>query len=392
MIVEYSSEEQAFREEVRAWLAANVPEDLKARVLSYGEFSKQELARWHRILAGKGWIAPSWPLEWGGCGWGPMQRYIYEEESAFAAAPPVLNFGIGMCGPVLLQYGTEAQKRRFLPPIYNGDEFWCQGYSEPSAGSDLASLGCRAERQGDRYIVNGQKTWTTFGHYADWIFCLLRTDRAAPRKQEGISFILIDMRSPGIEVRPLPLLDEGHEVNEVFFDNVSVPVENRVGAEGEGWSIAKYLLGHERLNTGRVAISQRELGRIRAMAGQIRPGGGCLLDDVRFRDRLSRLEVDLMALEVTNLRYLDQMRRQGRIGPEVSLLKIQATEIQQRITELMLDAVGPDGERFKPGRDGDGGTFGGAVAARYLNFRKASIYGGSNEIQRNIYARAVLGL
>ncbi|MGD9946565.1 MAG: acyl-CoA dehydrogenase family protein, partial [Burkholderiaceae bacterium] len=362
MNLDYSAEELAFRDEVRQWLAANIPPALRDKTLAYDEFSKEELASWHSILARKGWIAPGWPVEWGGTGWSPMQRYLFEEECAFAAAPPVLNFGIGMCGPVLLKYGTEAQKRRFLPRIYDGSEFWCQGYSEPSAGSDLAALGCRAERRGDRYIVNGQKTWTTFAHYADWIFCLLRTNPAATRKQQGISFLLIDMRTPGIEVRPLPLLDEGREVNEVFFDEVSVPAENLVHEENDGWSVAKFLLGHERLNTGRVAISKRELGRVRQMAGRTPAGSGMLIDDVRFRDKLSRLEVDLMALELTNLRYIDAMRRNNQIGPEVSLLKIQATEMQQGITELMFEVVGAAGNRFQSLHAGEGRGFDGAVA------------------------------
>lgn len=392
MILDDTPEEASFRREVHEWLSSNIPERLKAKTLAYEEFSRPELAQWHGLLAAKGWIAPTWPVEWGGTGWSPIQRYIFDEECAYGAAPPVLNFGLNMCGPVLLKYGTEAQKRRFLPPIYKGEQFWCQGYSEPGAGSDLAALKCRADRDGDRYIVNGQKTWTTLAQFADWIFCLVRTEQGTARKQEGISFLLVDMSSPGVTVRPLPLMDGLHEVNEVFFENVSVPVENLVHKEGEGWNVAKHLLGHERLNTGRVAISKRELGRVRQMASQTKTPAGSLLDDPRFADKLSRLEVDMMALEITNLRYIDEMHRKGHIGAEVSLLKIQATDMQQRITELMLEVAGPDANRFQPLGPDERQPFDGAVAARYLNFRKASIYGGSTEIQRNIYARSVLGL
>src|SRR3954463_8886766 len=239
MDLNYSAEERAFREEVREWLRANLPADLRDKVSGYAHLSKEDLLRWHRILAQKGWIAPAWPEEWGGTAWDPVQRYIFEEEAGYAGAPPLVPFGLMMCGPVLLRFGTTAQKQHFLPRIYNGDDFWCQGYSEPGSGSDLASLATRATRQGDHYVVNGQKTWTTLAHYADWIFCLVRTDSGA-KKQEGISFLLIDMKAPGITVRPLRLMDGGHEVNEVFLDDVKVPVDQRVGEEGMGWTIAKY--------------------------------------------------------------------------------------------------------------------------------------------------------
>ena len=394
MDLNFSADELAFRDEVRGWLDANIPDDLRRKVLDYQELSKDELVRWHRILAARGWLAPSWPIEWGGTGWNVVQRYIFEEESALAGAPPIAPFGPTMCASVLLRFGTPEQKQRFLPRIYNGDDFWCQGYSEPGSGSDLASLKTRAERRGDHYVVNGQKIWTTLGHYGDWIFCLVRTDFDTAKKQEGISFLLIDMNTPGITVRPLILLDEGHEVNEVFFDDVKVPLGNLVHEENQGWTVAKYLLGHERLNTGRIGGSKRELMRLKEMAARTLSGGRPLLEDVRFRDRLSRVEIELMALEVTNLRFLDAMRRTGQPpGPEVSMLKIKGTEIQQAITELLMQVAGPDAQRFRPVDFGDGfDTFVGSIAPRYFNFRKTSIYAGSNEIQRNIIAKAALGL
>ncbi|MCX7961338.1 MAG: acyl-CoA dehydrogenase family protein [Burkholderiales bacterium] len=395
MDLNYSKEELAFRDEVRGWIAENLPQDLRDKVANYEELSKEDLLRWHRILAKKGWVAPHWPVEWGGTGWGVVERYIFEEECGYAGAPPLVPFGLMMCGPVLLRFGTEAQKKRFLPRIYNGDDFWCQGYSEPGSGSDLASLKTRAERRGDRYIVNGQKIWTTLGHYADWIFCLVRTDANAAKKQEGISFLLIDMKSPGITVRPLILMDGGHEVNEVFFDDVEVPVENLVYEEGKGWTVAKYLLGYERLNTGRIGASKRELARLKEFAAR-QPGddGRPILEDPRFRDKLTRVEVELAALEITNLRFLDRMRRTGQPpGAEVSLLKIKGTEIQQAITELFMQAAGPLARAVRPA-DGAAGfdRFTGVLAPRYCNFRKTTIYAGSNEIQRNIIAKMTLGL
>ncbi len=391
MDLNYSAEELAFRDEVRAWLDASIPADLREKVLNYRELSKDDLVRWHRILADKGWVAPSWPKEWGGTDWSPVQRYIFEEEYAYAGAPPIVPFGPTMCASVLLQFGTEAQKQRFLPRIYRCDDFWCQGYSEPGSGSDLASLKTRAERRGDHYVVNGQKIWTTLGHYGDWIFCLVRTDSSS-KKQEGISFLLIDMKTPGITVRPLILLDEGHEVNEVFFDDVRVPVENLVHEEGKGWTVAKYLLGHERLNTGRIGASKREMVKLKEIAARATKNGQPLLDDPRFRDKLSRVEIELMALEITNLRFVDEMRRTGRIGAEVSMLKIRGTEIQQAITELLMQVAGPLAQAFRP-IDYDGfDRFTASIAPRYFNFRKTSIYAGSNEIQRNIIAKAALGL
>ncbi len=393
MDLSYSPDELAFRDDVRGWLKDNLPEDLRRKVAGYEELSREDLLRWHGILAKKGWVAPSWPKEWGGTGWNVVQRYIFEDECGYAGTPPLIPFGLSMCAPVLLKFGTEAQKKRFLPRIYNGDDFWCQGYSEPGSGSDLASLKTKAVREGDHYVVNGQKTWTTLAHYADWIFCLVRTDSETVKRQEGISFLLFDMKTPGITVRPLVLLDGGHEVNEVFFDDVKVPVENLVFEEGKGWTVAKYLLGHERMGTGRIGGSKRELSKLKDFAAAQAKDGKSLLEDVRFRDKLSRVEVELIALEVTNLRFLDQMRRTGNPpGADVSMLKIKGTEIQQAITELMMQAAGPLAQAFRPVDAMDFDHFTARLASRYCNMRKATIYAGSNEIQRNIIAKATLGL
>jgi alkylation response protein AidB-like acyl-CoA dehydrogenase len=376
MDLNYSPDELAFRDEVRGWLRANLPQDLREKVENYAHLSKDDLMRWHRTLAKKGWVAPAWPKEWGGTGWNVVQRYIFEEELGYAGSPPLIPFGLSMCGPVLLRFGSEAQKKRFLPRIYQGEDFWCQGYSEPGSGSDLASLKTSAVRKGDHYVVNGQKIWTTLAHYADWIFCLVRSDSGTSKRQEGISFLLMDMRTPGITVRPLILMDGAHEVNEVFFDDVKVPAENLVFEEGKGWTVAKYLLGYERMNTGRIGESKRQLAALKHY-------GEHLMGDTRWRDRLSRLEVELAALEITNLRFLDRMRRTGQPpGADVSMLKIKGTEIQQGLTELMMDATDPAASD----------PLSTAVRKRYLSMRKTTIYAGSNEIQRNIIAKSTLGL
>jgi alkylation response protein AidB-like acyl-CoA dehydrogenase len=395
MDLNYSQEESAFRDEVRGWLKANLPQDLRDKMANHGELTRDDLLRWHKILAKKGWVAPAWPKEWGGTGWNVVQRYIFEEECGYAGTPPIVSFSMHMCGPVLLRFGTDAQKKRFLPRMYDGEDFWCQGYSEPGSGSDLASLKTKAERQGDHYIVNGQKIWTTLGHYADWIFCLVRTDSTLSKRQEGISFLLIDMKTPGITVRPLVLMDQYREVNEVFFDNVKVPAENLVFEEGKGWTVAKYLLGHERMNTGRIGTSKRELAKLKEFAAR-QPGddGRPLIENARFRDKLTRLEVELMALEITNLRFLDQMRRSGQPpGADVSMLKIKGTEIQQGLTELSMQAVGPLAQPFRSvANDPDFDRFVAGLAPRYCNTRKTTIYAGSNEIQRNIISKMTLGL
>jgi alkylation response protein AidB-like acyl-CoA dehydrogenase len=378
MDLNYSAEELAFRDEVRGWLQANLPADLRDKVAGHEHLSREELLRWHKILAKKGWVAPAWPKEWGGTGWNVVQRYIFEEELGYVGSPPLIPFGLMMCAPVLLRFGTDAQKKHFLPRIYNGDDFWCQGYSEPGSGSDLASLKTKAVRDGDHYIVNGQKIWTTLGHYADWIFCLVRTDPGVEKRQEGISFLLIDMKTPGITVRPLILMDGAHEVNEVFFDEVKVPAANLVHEEGKGWTVAKYLLGYERMNSGRIGASKRELAWLKEFASSTSQ-----INNPRFRDRLARLEVELMALEITNLRFLDQMRRSGQPpGADVSMLKIVGSEIQQALTELMMQAADP----------ANADELAASLGPRYCNMRKTTIYAGSNEIQRNIISKMTLGL
>ena len=393
MDLPYSAQERAFRDDVSAWLDAHLPAELKEKVAGYRSLTRDDLQRWHRILSDRGWVAPSWPKEWGGTGWNVVKRYLFDEACGYAGAPPLLPFGLLMCGPVLLKFGTQAQKERFLPAIHRGDEFWCQGYSEPNAGSDLASLKTTAERRGDRYFVNGQKIWTTSAHNADWIFCLVRTSRMSERKQEGISFLLIDMRSRGITVRPLMLMDGEHEVNEVFFDDVEVPVDNRVHDEGAGWTVAKYLLGHERMNTARIGTSRRELERLKEIAGTQRKNGKRLIDDPRFRDKITRVEIELLALAMTNLRFVERMRDGQAPGAEVSMLKVKGTEIQQALTELMMDCVGPLAQPFAPlGGNARFDPFTASLAARYCNFRKTTIYAGSNEIQRNIIAKHALGL
>lgn len=383
MDLNYSDEELAFRDEIRGWIAANLPQDLREKVETYEELTRDDLMRWHRIVAKKGWVAPNWETEWGGPGWTPVQRHIFEEECGYASAPPLILFGLHMCAPVLQRFGTEAQKKRFLPRIFNGDDFWCQGYSEPGSGSDLASVKTRAERQGDHYVVNGQKIWTTLAHFADWIFCLVRTDPNAGKKQEGISFLLIDMKTPGVTVRPLMLMDGTHHVNEVFFDDVKVPVENLVHEEGKGWTVAKYLLGHERMSAGRTGVVNRELVKLKELAASQRGNdGNPIIEDPHFRAKLTRLEIDVMTLETTNLRYLDEMRRTGQPpGADVSMLKLKAAEIHQMLTELMMCAADPaDLTKYN------------VLARRYFNLRKFSIYGGSSEVQRNIIAKMTLGL
>ena len=393
MDLSYSADELAFRNEVRGWLAENLPADIRDKVVGYHGLSKDDYIRWHKILAAKGWAVPHWPVEWGGTGWDITQRYIYDEEFGLAGAPGLPPFGPAMCASVLHRFGTPEQKARFLPRIREGDDFWVQGYSEPGAGSDLAALKCRADRQGDHYVVNGQKIWTTLGQYGDWIFCLVRTNAAAEKRQEGISFLLIDMATKGITVRPLILMDGGHEVNEIFFDNVEVPVENLVFEENKGWTVAKYLLGHERMGSGNVGASKRELAALKALAAREQKGGKPLLQDSRFRDKLTRVEVELDALEITSMRFLDKMRRTGQPpGADVSMLKIRGSELQQLITELMMVAVGPLAQPFKAVDNGAIDHFTSRLAPRYCNYRKTSIYAGSNEIQRNIIAKMTLGL
>lgn len=396
MDLNYSAQEIAFRQEVRDWLSANLPRDLQHKVLHHLRLNKEEFVRWHKLLAQKGWVAPAWPIEWGGTGWSATFRHIFDEECALAGTPMILAFGVSMVAPVLMRFGNEDQKKYYLPRIYDCSDWWCQGYSEPGSGSDLASLSTKAERDGEYYVVNGQKTWTTLAQFADMMFCLVRTEQSE-RKQEGISFLLIDMKTPGITVRPIVMLDEEHEVNEVFFDNVRVPVQNLVGEPNKGWTYAKYLLGHERTGIAAVGRSKRELAFLKRLATTYKKNGQPLLDDPLFGAKVANLEIELMALEVTVLRVVSAEGAGSGPGPEASLLKIKGTEIQQTLTELMLEAIGPYGIPFE--RDFLDGKSAHAMdddaaplAAYYFNFRKTSIYGGSNEIQKNIISQMILGL
>jgi alkylation response protein AidB-like acyl-CoA dehydrogenase len=396
MDLNYTSEDLAFRDTVRAFLDANLPAELRQKVRKHLRLSKDDSVRWHKILAKQGWVAPGWPVEFGGPGWSPVQRHIWEDECARAGTPQIMPFGVNMVAPVIMAFGTQAQKDYYLPRILSCADWWCQGYSEPGAGSDLASLKTTAERDGDDYIVNGQKTWTTLAQHADMIFCLVRTDSTV-RKQEGISFLLIDMHAPGITVRPIIMLDEDHEVNEVFFDNVRVPVQNLVGQENKGWTYAKYLLGHERTGIAAVGRSRRELAFLKQLAGAQSKNGKSLMADPLFAAKVATLEIELMALEMTVLRVLAQENKAP--GPEASVLKVRGTEIQQTLTELMVEAVGPmalpfDAAYLEGAQEHSvfGDDDAAPLAAHYFNFRKTSIYGGSNEIQRNIITQMILGL
>lgn len=398
MNLDFLPEDLAFRDEARAFIAENFPLHLRGKAFRE-DMAREDLLAWHKILGKKGWVAPAWPVEYGGPGWSPTQRYLWSEENARAETTPILPFGVNMVGPVIYTFGSAAQKERFLPRILSGEDFWCQGYSEPGAGSDLAALKTRAERRGDKYIVNGQKTWTTLAHLADWGFFLVRTDPNARKPQEGISFLLIDMKSPGVEVRPIITMDGGHEVNETWLTDVEVPVENLVGVENQGWTYAKFLLMHERTGIAGVARSKRAIERVKQIALAEPVGGAPLLDEPAFAMKLAQVQIDLATLEMTELRTLVSEQAGHGPGPESSLLKIKGTEIQQRVTELALEAVAgygfPDFRSF-PEEGGNifpvGPDYAHHAAPIYFNYRKTSIYGGSNEIQRNIIAKVVLGL
>ena len=400
MDLDFSAADNAFRQEARDFIAQNYPKTLRDKQDRGETLTKEDFLSWHRILAAKGWSTPSWPVELGGTGWTPTQKYIWSEEQARADTQGILPFGVAMLAPVLYTFGTEEQKARFLPDIREGKVWWCQGYSEPGAGSDLASLKTKAERiTGDDgkeyYIVNGQKTWTTLAQHADWGFFLVRTDPNS-KPQSGISFLLIDMTSPGIEVRRITTLEGGHEVNDVFLDNVKVPVENRIFHENQGWTCAKALLAHERSGIAGVARSKRGLERLREMAGvEMSDAGGPLLADAFFKRKVAELEIDLTAREYTELRTLAGESSGKGPGTESSILKIKGTEIQQRIQDLALEAAGHYGAPFL-GESGHNSGVGPLhaldTAGDYFNGRKSSIFGGSNEIQRNIIAKMVLGL
>ena len=392
MDLNFTPDELAFRDEIRAWVAANLPKDISHKVHHALELTKDDLQRWARILGKQGWHGWAWPKQFGGPGWNVIQRHLFEEECALAGAPRVVPFGPVMVAPVIMAFGTPEQQQRHLPGIMSGEVWWSQGYSEPGSGSDLASLKCKAERVGDKYIVNGQKTWTTLGQHGDWIFCLVRTDTDC-KPQAGISFLLIDMKSPGVTVRPIIMLDGEHEVNEVFFDNVEVPVDNLIGEENKGWTYAKHLLSHERTNIADVNRAKRELERLKRIA---RAEG--VWDDLRVRDQSALLEDDIVALEMMVLRVLSA-EKSGKQSLDVAgLLKIRGSEIQQRYAELMMLAAGPLARPFiweamEAGWQGDVALDASLLplAGTYFNLRKTTIYGGSNEVQKNIVAQTVLG-
>ncbi len=398
MDLRLDDDDRAFRDMVRRGIRDNLPPDIRRRVETGKRLCKEDHVTWQKILCRLGWMAPHWPRQHGGPGWTPMQCYLFEEELDLVPAPRVIPFGINMLGPVLMAFGNEAQRKRYLPRILGSDDWWCQGFSEPGSGSDLASLKTRAVADGEGYLVNGGKTWTTFAQWADMMFLLVRTDDSG-RKQEGISFLLMDMKSPGITVRPIVTMDGGAEINEVFFDDVSVPRENLVGEEGEGWRYARSLLSHERFGIAGIGASKRQLRHLKTVAASELSDGRPLLDDPRFRDKIAAVEVDLLALEGTVLRILSTQRAGQAPGPESSILKIKGTEIQQALTELLREAVGYYANPFVEEAQEDGWNeppigpaYAAPLAPRYFNWRKASIYGGTNEIQKNIIAKMVLGL
>jgi alkylation response protein AidB-like acyl-CoA dehydrogenase len=401
--LKYTPEEEAFRARVRAFIEAELPADIRDRMRLGKRIRKDDLVRWQRILHRHGWGAVMWPARFGGTGWNVIQQHIFEEERADLGAPPQNAFSLKMLGPVLMTFANSAQQEYFLPRIIAGEDWWCQGYSEPGSGSDLASLRTSAVRHGGHYLVNGQKTWNTWGQYADWIFCLVRTSTEG-RPQQGISFLLIDMKSPGITLKPITMLDGEHEINEIWFDNVQVPAENLVGDENKGWTYAKFLLTHERTNNAGIGSCKRALKNLKQIAAEQTAHGRPLIEDSRFRDRIAQVELELMALEITNLRVLSATANESRaLGPEVSVLKIKGSEIQQALAELQMQALGHDAlpyvrdaldtdwvadpsfsEHYRP--------YAPPLSGQYFNLRKTTIYAGSTEIQKNIISQLILGL
>ncbi|MFI6218316.1 acyl-CoA dehydrogenase family protein [Nocardia brasiliensis] len=390
MKISLSPDEVAFRDELRNFYRTGIPAEIRERFKYGRELSRDDIVRSHKILNEHGLAVPNWPVEWGGKDWTPMQRHIWQDEMQLASVPDPLTFNAQMVGPVIAHFGSQELKQRFLPATAALDIWWCQGFSEPDAGSDLASLRTTAVRDGDSYIVNGQKIWTTLAQYADWIFCLVRTDPNAPKKQAGISFLLFDVKSPGVTIRPIKLIDGGYEVNEVFFENVRVPADQLVGEENMGWTYAKFLLGNERTGITGVGRTKVKIGVAKEYAAQTKSGGGTLLEDPLFAARVAELENELLALELTQLRVVSNSS-EGKPNPASSVLKLRGSELQQAATELLLDIAGPDAlpvdadEIASPGwaqRSGPG----------YLNYRKTTIYGGSSEVQRTIIASTILGL
>jgi alkylation response protein AidB-like acyl-CoA dehydrogenase len=394
MDINFSAEDLAFRDEVRDFFATEFDAETAQNLSGVQTASyKPAIVGWQKKLHAKGWIAPGWPTEYGGTGWSATQKFIYETERGAAGIPDVVPFGLKMVAPVIFTFGTEEQKARFLPSILSSDDWWCQGYSEPGAGSDLAALTTSAEYAGDNYLVNGAKIWTTFAQYADWIFCLVRTTKDM-RKQQGISFLLIDMKTPGITVKPIVTIDGKHSLNEVHFENVLVPRDNLIGEQDKGWTYAKALLAHERTGMAEVADSKRMLRTLKQRATEEVNGGQAMINDPVFQLRLSDIEMELMALEYTELRVFASMAGGGMPGPESSLLKIKGTEISQAIHELQLQLAGSYGGALQGSLTGEelGHDYAGEARGKYMYGRAATIYGGSNEVQRNVIAKAVLGL
>ena len=396
MDLSYSDEDLTFRDEVRTFLDEKLTKELSDKIRLGGDLTKADMEGWHATLNAQGWLAPNWPKKFGGAEWGAVQRHIFDDECARAHAPRTVPFGLSMLAPVLQKFGSQEQNDHWLPRILSGEDWWCQGYSEPGAGSDLASLKTKAVREGGHYIVNGQKTWTTLGQHANMIFCLVRTDSTV-KQQEGISFLLIDMDTPGIEVRPIILLDGSPEVNEVWFTDVKVPVENLVGEENKGWTYAKYLLTHERTNIAGVGFSTAGLATIKRIAKAEMSGGKPLMQNPYFAARVAQVEIDLMAMSTTNLRIVSQAAAGGAPGVEASMLKVKGTIIRQEINDLARRAVGPYAMPFaSEAVEGSNEPLpdpheAGPVAAQYFNNRKLSIFGGSNEIQRGIIAKVKMG-
>ncbi len=392
MDLEFSNEEKAFRLEVREFIDARLPAETRRKVIGDRPLAKAEIVEWQRMLNERRWATPSWPKEYGGPGWNAVEKYIFLDELHQSGAPEPLSFNVAMLGPVLIKYGTEKQKRRFLPRLAKLDDWWCQGFSEPGAGSDLASLTTQARREGEHYIVNGQKIWQGMGHWADWGFFLVRTDPQAPKKQAGITFLLIDMKSPGVSLSPIWTIDGRHEVNSVFLDDVKVPIENRVGEENQGWTYAKYLLSNERTNIARVGLTRRILGKTRRAATT-----NGLLETPLFKAKLARIEIMLDAVEMLQLQILAGQMRSNEADPRSSLLKLKSVEVRQAASELLMEASGNQGlsmTSFEAGQRPpvDEGDEGWSASAVCFNSRGASIYGGSNEVQRNIVAQTLLDL
>ena len=400
MHVTFSPEEVAFREEVRKAFDEEMPREIRDKQSQGVPLDREDYVKFQKFLHSKGWAGVNWPVEYGGTGWSTVQKYIFAEEMANANAPDIVTFGLGMVGPVIYTFGNEEQKHRFLPDILASNVWWCQGYSEPGSGSDLASLKTKANRVGDHYVINGTKTWTTLGQHADWIFCLVRTNSDVARRQEGISFILVDMKTAGITVKPIITMDGTHEVNEIHFENVEVPVENLVGEEGKGWTYGKVLLQHERTGTARVHATEYRLKKLREQVSASVRGAQPLAEDRNFMRKIAAVEVELKALEFTELRTLAAVASGKAPGPESSILKMKGTELQQAVDELCMEAAGYYALPYVPEqydvdfpvdeRVGEGAET--KTSLRYFNYRKASIYGGSNEIQKNIIAKHVLGL